>query len=371
MRRRTFLGAGAGLAGAAFNMARPWSADAATTDASPVRLGFDTYSLRAFHWKAMQLLDYAASQKLDTIQISSSGDYESLDPAYLARVKDHAGSLGIVIEAGIGCICPASASWNAKNGDPVENISRGLNVAKAVGATSMRCFMGSDKDRRTPGGIEPKMEKTIQVLRAARSRALDAGVKIALENHAGDMQAREVRTIIEEAGKDFTGSCLDTGNPMWVAEDPLVSLEVLAPYVVTTHMRDSAVYEHPRGAAAQWVALGDGTIDFKAFMARFRELCPHVSMQLEIITGRPPRVVPFLEPDFWQAFPKANAAEFSRFVALARHGHPYSGFMVVEDGAAGPPEEFRAALREQQRVDLQRSLDYAKNSLGAGIRWRA
>ena len=28
-------------------------------------------------------------------------------------------------------------------------------------------------------------------------------MKIALENHAGDMQAREVRTIIEEAGKDF------------------------------------------------------------------------------------------------------------------------------------------------------------------------
>ncbi len=371
MQRRAFLRAAAGIAGAAFNLARAQTAAGAANNAAPVRLGFDTYSLRAFHWKALQLLDYAAAQKLDTIQISSSGDYESLDPAHLARVKDHAASLGIVIEAGIGCICPTSASWSAKNGDPVENISRGLNIAKAVGATSMRCFMGSDKDRRTPGGIEPHMEKTIQVLRAARSRALDSGVKIALENHAGDMQAREVRTIIEEAGKDFTGSCLDTGNPMWVAEDPFVTLQVLAPYVLTTHVRDSAVYEVPRGAAAQWVALGDGTIDFKAFIARFRELCPNVSMQLEIITGRPPRVVPFLEESFWQAFPKANAAEFSRFVALARNGHPYGGFMVIEDGAKRPPEEFRAALREQQRVDLQRSLDYAKESLGAGVKWRA
>ena len=33
-----------------------------------------------------------------------------------------------------------------------------------------------------------------------------------------------------------------------------ITLEVLAPYTVTTHIRDSAVWEHPRGAAAQWVA---------------------------------------------------------------------------------------------------------------------
>ena len=204
--------------------------------------------------------------------------------------------------------------------------------------------------------------------RSVRSQAMDLGVKVALENHAGDMQAREVRTIIEESGKDFVGSCLDTGNPMWVAEDPQVSLEVLGPYVVTTHVRDSVVYEHPRGAAAQWVALGDGTIDFAKFIARYRELCPKASMQLEVITGRPPRLVPYLEPGFWKAFPKANAAEFARFVALAKAGHPFTGYMVVEDGAKTPPPEFKAALQEQQRVDLERSLDYAKKSLGVGLR---
>jgi sugar phosphate isomerase/epimerase len=366
MRRRSFL-----YAAGAFALAQSGPVRADSGSAVPIRLGFDTYSLRAFRWKAIQLLDFAASLKLDTIQISSLGDYESLEPAHLARVKEHAASLGIVIDGGMGCICPTSTSWSAKNGDPIEHIAEGLNVCRAVGATSMRCFMGSDRDRLTPGGIEPHMEKTIQIFRAVRSRALDAGVKIALENHAGDMQAREVRTIIETAGKDFVGSCLDTGNPMWVVEDPLVTLETLAPYVVTSHIRDSVVYEHPRGAAAEWVALGDGTIDFKTFVARYREMCPHAAMQLEIITGRPARVLPYLEPDFWKAFPNANAAEFARFVALARHGHPFSGFMVVEDGATKPPEEFRAALREQQRVDLERSLAFAKKSLDVGVKWRS
>src|ERR1700722_5471765 len=36
-----------------------------------VKLGFDTYSLRAFNWKAPQLVDYAGRLKLDTIQLSS------------------------------------------------------------------------------------------------------------------------------------------------------------------------------------------------------------------------------------------------------------------------------------------------------------
>src|SRR5437764_1024534 len=81
-----------------------------------------------------------------------------------------------------------------------------------------------------------------------RAEAQDLGVKIALENHSGDLQGREVKTIIEEAGKDYVASCLDTGNPVWCIEDPFVALEALAPYVVTTHVRDSVVFETANGA---------------------------------------------------------------------------------------------------------------------------
>ena len=33
--------------------------------ATNIRLGFDTYSLRAFKWNALQFIEYAAAQKLD------------------------------------------------------------------------------------------------------------------------------------------------------------------------------------------------------------------------------------------------------------------------------------------------------------------
>ena len=343
-----------------------------TASEVPVKLGFDTYSLRAFKWKALELLDFAAAQKLDTIQISSLGDYESLEPAYLERVRDRAARLNIAIDGGTGCICPSSLSF-AKDGPPAaERVLQGLRVTKAVGAHSMRCYMGSSADRTGDVPIEAHMENTIKVFKSVRSQALDLEVKIAIENHNGDMQAREVRAVIEESGADFVASCLDTGNPLWVVEDPFVSLETLAPYVVTTHLRDSVLFEHPRGAAGQWVALGDGNVDFVRFIAEFRRLCPRSSVQLEIITGRPPRILPYLEQDFWKAFPKASAAEFARFVALAKSGHSDMGAMVIEDVAGSQtPAIMNEALMEQQRIDLVRSLDYAKKKLNLGINWRS
>ena len=363
MHRRTFLKAGPAVAAMA--------ASQAPAGAAPegIRLGFDSYSIRNLEWKAEKLIDYTASQKLDTIQISALEDYESLEPKHLQSLKDRAARLGVKIDGGIGCICQTASSWTAKWGTPAEYTLKGLRVAKALGATAMRCFLGGAAERRGAVPIEAHMDTTIKMLRSVKSEALDIGVKVAIENHNGDLTAREVKTMIEEVGKDLLGSNLDTGNPMWLLEDPLLTLEVLGPYVVTTHIRDSALYEHPRGAAFQWVALGEGSMDLPAIVALFKKVCPQAAMQLEIITGRPPQILPYLEPDYWKAFPKLPASDFARFVALAKRGHPFGGTMMVA-GTTKQPPEYESALTLQQRLDLERSFEYAKKTLGVGVRWR-
>ncbi len=365
MLRRSFLKT-ALTAPLAFSI--PVSALAAPT-LPLLKLGFDTYSLRAFQWKALQFLDYAAAQKLNAIQISSLDDFDSLDPAHLQQVREKAARLGIVIDAGMGCICPVSKSWGKRAGSGTDALLEGLRAAHALGATSLRCFMGSMNDRRTsdPHSLQACMDETIRVFRSVKNQAQDLNVKIAIENHAGDMTARETLTVIQESGPAFVGACLDTGNPMWVMENPVVTMEVLGPHVLTTHVRDSAVFEHPQGAAAQWVALGDGNVDLVSVVALHRKLCPQAAMHLEIITGRPPQVLPYLDPPFWRWFPNLPAQDFARFVDLAKHGHPFMGVMVIEDAAdARKLPEYTAALREQQRVDLERSFAYAKHTLGVG-----
>jgi len=359
MQRRTFLQSVSALA----------AASAAQAASLQIPLGFDTYSLNRSGWKAIQLLDYAASQKLDAIQISSLGDFESLDAAHLQKVKDHAARLGILVQTGMGSICPSSASFDRNAKDPIAHVLQGLQVSKAVGSTVMRCFLGSSQDRRGTIAIEGHMTNTVKLLKALRNQALDLGVKFAIENHSGDLLARELKTLISEAGTDFVGACLDTGNPVWVIEDPLLTMEVLGPLAITTHMRDSVIYEHPRGAAVQWVAMGDGSIDFKPIMTLYRQLCPRAVFHFEVITGSGPRVMPYFERDFWTAYPKMPAADFARFVDLAKKGHPLMAPMLIAGGGS-QPAEYQAALRAQQRVDLERSFEYARKVLDVGIRWR-
>ena len=48
------------------------------------------------------------------------------------------------------------------------------------------------------------MASTIETLKKVRSLALDADIKIAVENHAGDMHSRELVELIEKAGPNLS-----------------------------------------------------------------------------------------------------------------------------------------------------------------------
>ena len=148
-----------------------------------------------------------------------------------------------------------------------------IDAAKIIGSPIVRAVLGSADDRR-PGPIETHIEDTVRVLRSIRPKATGEGIKIAIENHAGDMQARELKTLIEKAGPEFVGVCLDSGNPLWTLEDPHLTLEVLHPYALTSHVRDSAVWNVPQGAAVTWVQMGRGNVDIDSYVRKYVELCP-------------------------------------------------------------------------------------------------
>jgi sugar phosphate isomerase/epimerase len=335
--------------------------------AGDLPLGLNTYCLRAMRWNDLQLIDYAAGLKLDAVFLQDSLDPEKNEPAHWRKVKDYAASRGLHLEsAALGAVLPKNPeSFNAS----VRMLEHGIDVAVGMGSPIVRCLHASDRDHLPPGPIEQHIETAIKLFKTVRSRAMDAGVKFAIENHK-DFQAWEVRQVIEGAGPEFVGSYLDTGNPVFVMEDPLTTVEVLGPYALTLHLRDSIIYETPRGAAVQWVPLGEGIIDFKRLIARVREVCKLLYVYVKPITGRPPQILPYFDQAFWKSYPKARASDFARFLALARSGHPYEQPMVIEDLPGKVPEAFQGAIQYQQREHMERSIAYAKNTLGLGVRWR-
>jgi 3-oxoisoapionate decarboxylase len=354
--RRAFLKTVA-VTGASLALTETATPGQGSQPAGKARLGFDNFSVRAMKWNASQLIDYAAALRLDSIFLTDLDVYESFDEEYLRDLKKKADDHGMVIYAGSWSICPTSKFFKNKWGTAEEHLALGIRVAKALQSPAFRCILGMGPDRETPGGIEARMADTIKVCRTARSQALDAGVKIAIENHAGDMQAWEIAALCEEAGKDYVGVTFDTGNATWTMEDPMESLEILAPYVAASALRDSMIWQTPEGATIQWTAIGEGVVNYKAFVKRFLELCPTIPVNVEIISGFP-KTMPFFQKDYWKVWPKARASDFAKFDALTRLGHTIPPHNSPDDKA----EE------EYQKSELERSLAYCKETLGLGLK---
>lgn len=352
----------ASLAGVSLALGQPGAA--APRPASPaakIKLGFDNFSIRALGWKAPQLLDYAAALKVDVILFSDLDVYESHSDSYLKGIKAKASGLGIEIHSGTGSICPSSKTFTNRFGTAEEHLALTIRVAKALGSAVARCYQGNAADRQSEGGIEARIRDTVKVCRSVRQQALEAGVKIAVENHAGDMQAWELVTLVEAAGRDYVRVTMDSGNATWTLEDPMQNLEILGPYAATTGIRDSAIWESPEGALVQWTAMGAGDIDFKTYMRRYAQLCPNVPVVLEIISGFT-RPHPYLTPDFWKPYQRVRAHEFAKFVALAKQGKPRETFKLPKD------KDNKLAEQAYQKEQLERSLDYCRQVLGLGMK---
>jgi 3-oxoisoapionate decarboxylase len=336
----------------------PAAMRAADQNPSPkLKLGLDNFAVRAMKWNAGQLIEYAASLRTDSLFITDLGPFESFEESYLKDLRKKAADNGLQICLGSWSICPSSKTFRNTWGTAEEHLALGLRMANALGSPVFRVILGAREDRRTPGGIEARIKDTVKVCRSARSQALDLGVKIAVENHAGDMQARELAALVEEAGKDYVGVNLDSGNATWTLEDPLASLEILGPYTVCTSLRDSMIWEYDEGARIQWTAMGEGLVDWKAYFKKFAELCPQVPVHIETISGFSIDF-PYLRQDFWTAFPTARASDFARFLPLAKRGK------------AIPPHRSANTQEEQdyQKGELERSLAYCREVLGLGVR---
>jgi len=307
-----------------------------------VRFGLDLFSLRSQNWTSIQLLNWCAERHLQVVHFSEIRFLGSLEPDNLKRIRTHAGQLGIDIEIGMRSICPTSSLFDKSQGTAEQQLARMIDGARIVGSPIVRCVLGSADDRREPGGIESHIEETIKVLHRSRPRIVDAGLKIAIENHAGDMQAHELKSLVERAGPDFVGVCLDSGNPLWTIENPHLTLETLAPYVLTSHVRDSAVWRTDRGAAVSWTRMGEGNVDIERYIGDYVRKCPGKALSLEVIvTG--PRPFNYLDPSFWDAYRKTPAWEFAQFVSLAAKG--------TAQPAPPPLEKEQAAAREREDVE--------------------
>ena len=324
-----------------------------------VPLGLCNHSLRGMRLKATKLIEYAIEHKLDSVQFNTLTVFESLEENNLAELNKLAKANDISIYVGGGSICSTSSKFSDRYEDAQALLAEGIRVARAVDSPIVGVRIGNIDDRYINGGIKPKIEEVVKVMRSMRGPALDAGIKFAFENHAGDLRSGELLDLIEETGADICGAFYDPGNAIWAMEDPMVALEVLGKHIICTSVRDVMVWGSEDGALYQWTAIGDGLMDYKYYTRYVSENCPGVPLHVESISNSQ-RPVPYLKPEFWDGFPDLHASDIVDFLKLVRKGNP----LEIEEPPSGTDKK-TFDIRHQEN-ELLKSLDYLRRECGAG-----
>lgn len=325
--------------------------------ASPkIMLGLDAHSVRGMKWSAIPLIEYAGEQKLDAVLLNGLQYFESLDDAHLIKVKALADSKGVAIRIGAGGVSKGSAAFKETFGTPDQALTKAVQVAVTLGSPTVNVKIGSIEDRYTPGGIEARMEEAVATMKAVRNRALDAGIKFAFENHAGDTRSDEVLAVIEATGSDLCGAMLDPGNALWSMEDPMQHLEKLGKHVICSSVRDYMVWESPEGATFQWTAIGEGLMDVPTYVNLYKQLCPTAPLFVETISNSA-RPIPFLTEAFWKGFSNVKAADITAFLALCRKGHTLE---IQQPPAGSDAKEFD---RQHQKSEFTSSIAVLRKHL--------
>ena len=76
--------------------------------------------------------------------------------------------------------------------------------------------------------------------------------------------------LMKQYSSEYLGVCLDTGNNLSVLDDPMETVEKLAPYTFNVHLKDMATEEYAKGFLLSEVPLGEGMLDMKRIVGTIR-----------------------------------------------------------------------------------------------------
>jgi sugar phosphate isomerase/epimerase len=129
---------------------------------------------------------------------------------------------------------------------------------------------------------------------------------VAIENHK-DWTTEEHLAIVKTYSSEYLGILFDFGNNIALLDDPVEQVEKLAPYILSTHVKDMGLEMYAEGFLLSELPLGEGMLDLARIVRTIRAARPKTNFSLEMIT-RDPLKIPVLTDKYWPLFRIAAAA---------------------------------------------------------------
>lgn len=228
----------------------------------------------------------------------------------------------------------------------VERFEADLQAAKAAGAGLVRTVMLSGRRYETFSTAEEYRrfkETSSRSVELAQPVAARQRLRLAVENHK-DYRTDELLELLRRIGSEWVGVTVDTGNNLALLEEPLATVEALAPYAFTVHLKDMAVEECPEGFLLSEVPFGRGFLPLPRIVAVLRKHRPEIRFNVEMAT-RNPLLVPCLTERYWATLAELPAPVLARMLARVRErkegrplprvdGWPEDRLLKQEDASA-------------------------------------
>ena len=184
----------------------------------------------------------------------------SLEEQYLKDLGDSIADYGFESVFAWGHPAGLERGLNTKAFEEMKSM---IPKTKLIGADIMRIVGSSFTWYREDH--KEHLERLIPMYVEATKIAEDNGVKLAVENHS-DYTIDEMLTILEAVDSPSFGINFDTGNCVRLLDDPVAGMEKLAPYVLSTHIKDVTL--HPSAKPTDWyyfcgVPVGFGIVEME------------------------------------------------------------------------------------------------------------
>ena len=254
-----------------------------------MKVGLDALTLKAVSLDPLELLELTSAHSLEGLHFSARL-LEGRDDAYVERLAEEAQARGLYLELAAAGVNPGQSKRTVA--EMVADWIPLFPLARKLGAPILNTCFGLLKERTfSSPTLAEQIDLTIQVLRELSLLAADNDLIITME----------LLHIIEEVNSLHVRVNLDTANALGLLEDPVDAARPLAPYVHTTHFKDTCIYPTENGY--NWLGgapLGRGLVDLPAITAILCRANPNINLNIEDSGGFIP--IPMYDEAFLRSF---------------------------------------------------------------------
>lgn len=214
---------------------------------------------------AAGLLDKAARVGVRCVQIADNLPLTAFSSTDLNRLSSKAERNGISLEVGT-------------RGLTRDNLLAHLNIATEVKSPLVRVVVDAP-------GYHPHPDQCAAIIKDLVPELNQRNITLAIENH-DRFTARTFANIVDRAGSDHVGICLDSVNSIGAGEGIETVVEILGPLTVNLHIKDYVAkrVHHMMGFTIEGTPAGRGLLPITWLLEKLQAYNRCASAILELWT---------------------------------------------------------------------------------------